>query len=914
MDNTLVAISDFFSRAPKRLLRAKWLILLAILLISVFMMAGIVKQTSFDMSMEGFLNQEDPAIKALNNFREQFGSDDSVYLVYRAKDGDAFSEASLTAIQQLTDDLENWQQLNPADYQVQGQPLESFKNLDHIRRVQSIANVRIQTSDDDTLRSDRLVSRNLPDSSDGISAIKSNAMTQEDFKLAFYSGDGEYGALMIQTDFGTQVAEDFEVAVDAADIILDDSFSDFSAGDDFSIGFDEAAEVQEIDFIEPDMLIYVDFYSELRAIFDKYDDAFEFYPVGNAPMMEFFWRTQIQMMLLGVGMVLIFILLLWLLFRSGSAVFWPIITIALSIVWVWGGTVWLGVQISQMISLTIMLTFAVGIADCVHVMSAYMSNRRNGLEHDESLAKAYGKTGLALLVTSITTMSGLLALSFSGLALVKVFAVMSAMGVAMAFLFTIILLPVLLDIWHPGKAKSEKGYMEKIAAWWHSLSATKKWTIGITYFAVVLGLFAAINEIAVGVFISLVSLAAFIVNNWQTQILNAVPGIAQRNSWLILSMFAVLFGVCSYGMLHIKIDTNISELFYEDSEIRLAYNAVDTNMAGAQSLEVMIDTGEADGLLYPPLLQAMEALQIQIETEHSDQVSRTFSLANVVKDTNRVMNNDDPAFETIPDSQAMVSQLLYLFNSANPDDRRSVVSDDYSRAHITVNAYNAGSYEYKQFVEDINADIEHMFADIKSERFPELDIRVTGSIAVMMRAVDELASTQYSSFMLALGVISVILIFSLGSLQGGLIAMIPNLLPALVTFGLLGLLGISLDTDTLLIAPLVIGIAVDDTIHFMTHYRVSLIKTGSMSKALASTIKDVGQAVMFTSMVLGLGFGLLSFCDYLGLAKVGFFGAIAIFLALLCDLFFLPAIIMIFKPKFGLKNLDQKFHFRGETA
>jgi len=87
-----------------------------------------------------------------------------------------------------------------------------------------------------------------------------------------------------------------------------------------------------------------------------------------------------------------------------------------------------------------------------------------------------------------------------------------------------------------------------------------------------------------------------------------------------------------------------------------------------------------------------------------------------------------------------------------------------------------------------------------------------------------------------------------------------------------------------------------------------------MAKALVGTIRDVGQAVMFTSMVLGLGFGLLSFCEYLGLAKVGFFGAIAIFLALLCDLFFLPALIMIFKPTFGLDNLDSNFELLGDTA
>jgi len=288
-------------------------------------------------------------------------------------------------------------------------------------------------------------------------------------------------------------------------------------------------------------------------------------------------------------------------------------------------------------------------------------------------------------------------------------------------------------------------------------------------------------------------------------------------------------------------------------------------------------------------------------------------LANIVKDTYQIMNDDDPAFYRVPDSQQMISQLLYLFNSANPEDRRSLVSDDYSRSHISLNIYNAGSYQYQRFFDEISVDIEETTAQLKDE-FPELEIYLTGSMALLMRMTDEIARSQFSSFTLAIGVISVIMIITLGSLQGGLMAMVPNIIPALLGFGLMGLLGISLDTDTLLIAPLIIGIAVDDTIHFMTHYRMELIKTGSVGTALSSTITDVGQAVMFTTMVLGLGFALLSFSDYLGMAKMGFFGSAAIFVALLCDLFMIPAMIMIFKPTFGVKNVDTRISYMENLA
>ena len=110
-----------------------------------------------------------------------------------------------------------------------------------------------------------------------------------------------------------------------------------------------------------------------------------------------------------------------------------------------------------------------------------------------------------------------------------------------------------------------------------------------------------------------------------------------------------------------------------------------------------------------------------------------------------------------------------------------------------------------------------------------------------------------------------------------------------------------------MIAPVIIGIAVDDTIHFMTHYRLELIRTRNMGISLKSTIDNVGKAVMYTTMVLGLGFAILSFSDYLGMAKIGFFGSLAIFVALLSDLFLIPAMLQIFKPDFGVKDVDSSF-------
>lgn len=327
----------------------------------------------------------------------------------------------------------------------------------------------------------------------------------------------------------------------------------------------------------------------------------------------------------------------------------------------------------------------------------------------------------------------------------------------------------------------------------------------------------------------------------------------------------------------------------------------------------MIDTGTTDGILDAQLLMAVDDLQTSLEERYPNTIGRTYSLANIVKDTNQIMNDEDTDFYVIPNSNQSVAQLLYLFNSANPEDRRNLVSDDYSRSHISVNSKSMGSYGYQKMFIEVEQEITAKFASFKTT-YPDLEIVLTGTMATLMVVSDEIAKSQFNGFALALLLISFIMIITLGSLRGGLMGMIPNAIPSFLAFGLMGLFGIPLDTDTLLIAPVILGIAVDDTIHFMTHYRVELAKTKSISIALESAIREVGQAVLFTTMIIGLGFAVLSFSDYLGMAKVGFFGSLSIFVALLCDLFLIPAMIIVFKPTFGVANVDTQIDFKGVNA
>ena len=899
MEKILLTLTELFAKTPNVILNYKKQVLTSLALISAFLFYGIFNLTVFDMSSDSFLEEENPAQVALDEFRRQFGGDESVMLIYSPQDGNVFSRRSLTAVQQLTDDLVNWRDLDRTEY-----PEILWEELSHVRRIQSLGNVRIQESVGDTLRSDRLIPRQLPNSETELQELRVKALNEQDYIGAFYSEDGAYGAILVQTDFGTIPVEGYEPVVDIAGIELADGF------ESFDLSFDDNAVVQEVEFQDTDQLAFFTFDEALTTVYQKYASELDFYPVGTPSMMGQMQGVLNQMAVLGTLMVLIFSLLLWVLFRSASALVWPMVTIALSVAWCWGITVWMGITVSTMIGLTVLLIFAVGIADCVHVMSAYFSFRRDGQEHYAALSHAYEKVSLAILLTTLTTSAGVSVLATSNLEPIKVFAIMSALGVILAFFFTIVLLPVLLDLWHPAAVGSEEkpSLADRIGAKWNALRHKRKLFIGLS---IALLVFLSLG-LMVGAFINFVIGLTYWIINSQERILARVPSIVQRSPYLILAIFGSGFVVCAYGATKILIDTNIAEMFKADHPLTIAVEVVDQNMSGAQNMEIMIDTGTSDGMLDAQLLDAVDRLQTRIEERYPDIIGRTNSLANIVKDTNQKMNEDNPEFYRIPESDQAISQLLFMFNSANPEDRRNIVSDDYSRSHISVTARNLGSYEYKELFEAISIDVEETFSSVENN-FPSLDVNLTGSMATLMVMADEVANSQFNSFALALLIVSLIMIVSLGSFRGGIMGMVPNAIPAFLAFGLMGLFGIPLDTDTLLIAPIILGIAVDDTIHFMTHYRVELSKTGSIAAALESAIREVGQAVMFTTMVIGLGFAVLSFSDYLGMAKVGFFGSLAIFVALLCDLFLIPAMIIVFKPKFGVKNVNTDIDFQGVT-
>ena len=439
------------------------------------------------------------------------------------------------------------------------------------------------------------------------------------------------------------------------------------------------------------------------------------------------------------------------------------------------------------------------------------------------------------------------------------FGIFSSIGVLFAFLLTIFLLPLMLDLWSPVSEKRATRF------------ARDK------------------NKL---IFIQ--------------KVVDKFNRFSKRRPRFIIFTFLSVGAIGFWGATMLKVDIDWVRGFKDDSPIKTAFFLADKVMGGVQSMEIYINMGETDALKDPRVLNAMDTFQNSIESKYSPLLAKTNSLVDIVKNTNQVLNENREEFYQVPQNGAVLEQTLFLFNNANPEDRRHMVSDDYSQARISINAGYAGYAKLVELITNVEREKELVFSSLKSA-YPNMKVDLTGGLRLDVQTNYYTGKAFYRSFLQALIVISLLLLFIFGSLRVGLfVAMIPNLLPVVTIFGLMGWLGLPIEPFSALIAPIIIGLAVDDTIHFLTNYRMEVLKSGDIEDAIDKTLKEVGQAVIFTSVILALGFGVMAFSSYLFISNFGIFSALAILVALLGDLLLLPASCRVLKVRFDSKWFQRK--------
>ena len=713
--------------------------------------------------------------------------------------------------------------------------------LEHIVKVKTLVNAPVLTVDGDVLGARQLVGDTVPTSPEAIAEIKAIAEAEKQLPLQFFSRDHKYGGIHIETDFGAIPVDAEEVTGETVLLLEEQTAS--------------PGEEKPIEFKPTDQGDYLKLFEEIKKILEKpeYAKHLDYYAVGNTAAAEHNVKVTEEMVRLYVAAFAIIMVLLWFLFRSASAVVWSMLIVILSTVFTLGVTGLLGLTVTGFMILTILLILTVGVADSVHALTGYTRLRTSGSDHQDALRRTYKFAGVALLLTGFTNMTGTMALNITPVVPIQNFAIMSTLGILFALLLTFYLLPVLIDLWPTVPKK------KLIAA-----TPEKK-----RFLDVLPPLRSALDKV--------------------------VPLVEKRPVAFIIPFLLVL-AVSIYGATQVKIDTQIVDQYPEDSTFTQSVKVADEHMMGAYAMVLYLDFKEDFALQDPDVVKEMNDLQRKFETKYKKYVVTTSSIADVVQDANRKLNGNAPEYYRIPDTREMLAQTLFLFNNANPSERQRLVDDSYRKANIRISLHNYGSYEYRLVFQEMRADIDEMMAELKT-KYPKTEVSITGIFALAMQASQYLTENQAITFGIALVAVSVILLLVFGSFKVGMIALIPNLIPALLTLGLLGITGVPLDFFTMMLAPIIIGISIDDTVHFISNYQLQLAEDDDVNAALRRTMAETGPGVVFTSLILGLGFGIMAIASAPGTSSLGKFGALAIFMGLLNDLFLLPALILKFKPK-----------------
>ena len=348
-----------------------------------------------------------------------------------------------------------------------------------------------------------------------------------------------------------------------------------------------------------------------------------------------------------------------------------------------------------------------------------------------------------------------------------------------------------------------------------------------------------------------------------------------RHPIIFAGVACLLFGLIS--ATGIRVGTGYVSGFAPDHPVRLDYEAINQQLGGANPFSIVLEGFVPDTFVEPDILTALEALQAWLDMQ--PEVGTTQSLVDHLKLINRSFNDGDPRFDRIPESRSEIKQLL-LFGGGNA--LNGLVDKRFATTQIVVRARVEDSAAIKQLIDRI---------DERLARLPRrLEATVTGNTVLVTNTVEDIASGQWLSVGVAAIIVYIILSMLFTSWRVGAMALMPNLLPVAVYFGTLGLFDISLNPTTSLIACIVLGVAVDDTIHFLVRFNAEARARADEKGAVAAALRSVIRPVTFTTIALCSGFLVLCFSELQNQVQFGALAAFTLAVAWFTDVMFTPAL------------------------
>ncbi len=602
----------------------------------------------------------------------------------------------------------------------------------------------------------------------------------------------------------------------------------------YSEGLDEA--MQKI--APPAMAIFND---------PKYQsDKWEIRPAGLS-YTEYEEEKQItsqcvSRIALGFVVMLIFLIIF---IRSLRGVVVPSIATIGALCTTLGASGWMNIKGNNtMLLVTVLLSMALAVGYAVHYINSFKMYFRKTGQRKESIVMGIRDSGWALFFTVITTMAGMLSFLSAGIRPMRWVGGITAAAVLAVFIFEIILLPCLYSF---GKDK------EPDPTFVDTEGSTK----------------SDLRVEAMG--------KSILNKKWIT----------------VIAGSAVLLAVIP-GMFKIKVNMNYSDMMGERTPYIKRLLEITRSQLGSQySYEVLVEYEDEDSLKNPEVLKNMDELAERVGTLSMTKVSngkpRVSSVTKVIKEMNRTLNGDDPDAYVIPDDQDLVSQEMFLYEISGGSDLYDYVSEDFKAGYLHI---ELAGYDGEEIVQNMDAVKEWV-----AELFPDAsNAGVVGEVVQYAHMNGKLVRGSIRSIGTSLIVILLLLIIAFTSLRTGFIAMIPNVAPIAIIGGIMGYAGVNLDMITAMIMPMILGIAVDDTIHFTNHIKYHFELTGNYRSAVLNSYREIGKTMIMTTIILCAMFGIFLTSTMTVLVNIGWLSIVGLGSALIADYTLTPVLLFITKP------------------
>jgi len=773
---------------------------IVIMLVLTAAMVTQIPQISIDTSTEGFLRPDDPTLLAYNNFRDQFGRDEVIIIAIKSPN--IFSQKFLEMIQRLHEELE--------------------ENVPYIDDITSIVNARNTRGEADELIVEDLL-EHWPQNNTEMEALKKRVLTNPLYKNLLISEDATFTTIIIKTHSYSSLGQDVDV------------LEGFEEDAEEVAGSKSKAAAQRTYLTDKENSRVV---NAARQVSEKYNASdFQIYMAGSPVVTHFLKRTMMsdmrKFMVLAIAAVAI---LLFVMFRRISGVFLPLVIVVLSLLSTIGIMALAGVAIKVPTQILPSFLLAVGVGTSVHILAIFYQRFQQTNDKEEAIAYALGHSGLAVVMTNVTTASGLLSFSTSEVAPVADLGIFAGIGVLLTFVNTLVLLPAVLAIVPVAERRQNRNQSK---------------------------------------------------NTFMDRFLSGISHFSTTHPVSILIVSFLIVGLSIFAALQIRFSHDVLRWFPEKNQIRQATEKIDHELRGSLNLEVIIDTGLENGLYEPALLKRIDKATAYTESLELEDlfVGKAWSVSTILKEINQALNENRPDYYAIPQNRDLVAQEFLLFENSGSDDLEDVVDSQFSKARFTIKGPFKDAVKYNRFIDTVSSYFD--------DNFPEATITLTGMMALLSSTISHAITSMARSYGIALVVITALMIILIGRIRIGLLSMIPNLAPILLMLGVIGATPFKMDLFTMMVASIAIGLAVDDTIHFMHNFRRYYEQSGDPKQAVYETLNTTGRAMLVTTIALSIGFFIFVFASMNNLFAFGLLTAFTILMALVADYLVAPALMVL---------------------